>query len=169
MGLGPNQTRLATRIRITGLAEIEGLDKWAQDKQVERTTARAMGAARRLTGKKVHGLPGGSAYQKKRDHSWSQIAAHASANALAQRLGLPKVAKPPKPRKHKHHCLCQFPINEECCRCLPRACLKPKRGTKAKSKGKSTESGTLISGSIVSSAEKKSQPDGNAGPVNVKL
>lgn len=35
-----------------------------------------------------------------------------------------KKAKEPKPRRHKHHCLCRQ--TEECCRCKGLACLKPK-------------------------------------------
>lgn len=102
MGLGPNKSRLAPRVRVTGLAEVTDLDKWAQDKQIERTTARSFSQSLRRAGGPRKGA-------------------------------LPKV---PKPRRHKHHCLCQSPINEECCRCLPRPCLKPKKkGTQRGSKG----------------------------------
>ncbi len=47
MGLGPNNTSILPRIKVAALNERGDLETWTRDKQIERSSARALGQLKR--------------------------------------------------------------------------------------------------------------------------
>jgi hypothetical protein len=119
MGLGPNSSRLATRVGIVGLNEVPELDKWTQDKQTERSVARAFSQERRRAGAAPKGRLPKPRKHKNHCHCIARPSEETIPGLAASQGGL------------------------DCCRCKGEKCLKPKT-----TKKKSGPKVTILSGGI---------------------